>query len=61
MKYYVEYNAKLMGIYKSLRSAINLISRKGWKNDDLNLLYIFDSEGEYYNPQNGEIITDEIF
>lgn len=61
MKYYVEYNAKLMGIYKSLKSAINLISRKGWKNDDLNLLYLFDNEGEYYNPKNGEIITDEIF
>lgn len=60
MKYYVEYNAQLMGVYKSLKSAMNLIARKGWKNNESNLLYLFDSEGEYYNPQTGENITEEI-
>jgi hypothetical protein len=60
MKYYVEYNAKLMGVYKSLKSAINLIYRKGWKNDELNSLYLFDNEGDYYNPTTGEKLNEII-
>lgn len=58
-KIYVRYNAKLMGCYKSLKSAMNLISRKGWKNDEYNMLDLFDEEGNYYSPVNGESIEIE--
>lgn len=45
MTYFVEYNAKYIAMYKSLKSAQNFIVRKGLKNDEDNILRIWDSEG----------------
>lgn len=53
MWYCVEYNAQLMALYKSLRACLNLVQRKGWRDDEKNLLRVFDSEGEEYNPETG--------
>ena len=58
-KFYVQFNAKLMGIYKSIKPCLNLISRKGWKNNYYNELLIFDNNGNLYDTQNGTLITDE--
>ena len=55
-KFYVEYNCSIVGLYKSLSRALNLIKRKGWKDDEDNLLCLFDDLGNAYNPQTGENI-----
>ena len=55
-KFYVEYNGSILGLYKSLSRALNLIKRKGWKDDEDNSLYLFDDLGNAYNPQTGENI-----
>lgn len=47
-----------MAVYKSVRACLNLINRKGWKNDAENLLYIFDEEGNEYNTITGELIEE---
>lgn len=51
--YYVEYNCKYIAIYKSVRACINFIDRKGLRDDADNMLNIVDSEGNMYNPING--------
>lgn len=51
--YYVEYNCKYIAIYKSVRACINFIHRKGLRDDADNMLNIVDSEGNMYNPING--------
>lgn len=51
--YFVEYNCKLMGSYKHLCNALKLIKRKGWQNDYDNSLWLVDSNGDSYNPING--------
>lgn len=48
MTYFVEYNAKYIAMYKSLKSAQNFIDRKGLKNDESNVLRIWDREGNEY-------------
>lgn len=45
MTYFVEYNAKFIASYKTLKAAQNFIVRKGLKDDEWNLLRIWDSEG----------------
>lgn len=50
MKYFVEYNAKYIAEFKTLKGANNYIERKGLKNDDDNLLLIIDDEGGMYRP-----------
>lgn len=45
MTFFVEYNAKYIASYKSLKAAQNFIARKGLKDDEWNLLRIWDSEG----------------
>lgn len=49
MKYFVEYNAKYIAGYKTLKAAQNFIARKGLKNDDDNVLTIWDNKGNEYN------------
>lgn len=56
-KFYVEYNGKIMAIYKFMKSALNYVARKGWHNDDMNSLSIFDSDGEFYEPHGGNKIN----
>ena len=58
MKYLVNYNAQNMAVYKSVKACLNLINRKGWKNDAENGLYIFDEEGNEYDTITGELIED---
>lgn len=55
--YFVEYNAQYMGMYKRLASALNLIKRKGYRNDYDNCLRLFDSYGNEYNPITGKEIV----
>ena len=52
-RFFVEYNAKIMGVYKSLTCALNLIRRKGWQDDFDNSLWLVDNNGDSYHPLNG--------
>ena len=52
-KFFVEYNCKVMGVYKSLTRALNLIKRKGWQDDFDNSLWLVDNNGDSYHPLNG--------
>lgn len=54
--YFVEYNGQYVGIYKTLRGALNLISRKGYKNDYDNTVRLVDDKGNMYNTINGNIL-----
>ena len=60
MKYFVSYNAKFMAEYKSVKACLNFINRKGWKNDENNMLYIVDEDGEEYDSVTGETIQEEV-
>lgn len=60
MKYFVSYNAKYMAEYKSVKACLDFINRKGYKNDEDNLLYIVDEEGEEYDTITGEPIQEEV-
>ena len=59
MKYYVEYNCQYMAIYKSVKACLNLINRKGWKNDENNMLRIVDENGDEYDTIKGIKFEDE--
>ena len=54
MTFYVSYNCKFIAMRKSLSAAMNVIAKKGLKNDQNNLLYIIDADGETYDPVTGE-------
>lgn len=54
MKYYVEYNAKFIAVYMSLKRALNYIKRKWLRDDENNMLCVLDSKGNMYNPYNGQ-------
>lgn len=56
MYYFVDYNAKFVAMYKSVRACLKYIERKGLRNDYDNVLRIFDKNGNEYNPTNGTII-----
>lgn len=58
MKYFVSYNAKYMAEYKSVKACLDFINCKGYKNDEDNLLYIVDEEGEEYDVVTGKLIED---
>lgn len=47
MKYFVEYNAKYIAEYKTLKGCINFIQRKNLKDDEDNTLNIVDENGVY--------------
>ena len=53
--YFVEYNSKVVGIYKTLLGALKLIKRKGYRSDFDNDLWLVDNNGVTYNPMNGEV------
>lgn len=57
-KFYVEYNCRLMAIYKTLRAALNFVQRKGYRNDELNMVRIFDNLGEHYDTDGDKIDID---
>ena len=52
-RFWVEYNGKYVADYKSVRACLNLIRRKGLKDDFDNTLRIVDNNGELYNVING--------
>lgn len=52
--FYVVFNAKVMGAYKSIKCALNLVRRKSWQDDADNCLYIVDNKGNMYNPLTGK-------
>lgn len=58
-RFFVEHNAQYMGIFKSLKCALNFIKRKGYTNDEDNLTYLLDSNGEFYDIHTGQIIDVE--
>ena len=51
--FFVDYNGKIMGIYKTLNGALKLIQRKDFKNDDKNTLLLYDDRGDMYDTTNG--------
>lgn len=53
--FFVEYNAKFVAMYKSVRACLNFIERKGYVNDFDNTVRIFDKEGNEYHPITGQI------
>lgn len=57
MKYYVEYNGKLMHKCPNLSTARIYAALKGWRDDALNSLRIFDEQGEEYSPMIGASTT----
>lgn len=61
MKYFVEYNAQYMAMYKSVKACLNLINRKGWKNNEDNMLRIVDENGDEYDTITGSFIEEEYF
>lgn len=49
MYYYVEYNCKIIAMYKSVKACIKFIDRKGLADDYENSLHIFDQTGDEYD------------
>lgn len=47
MKYFIEYNAKYIAEFKTLKGCINYIQRKNLKDDENNSLSIVDENGVY--------------
>lgn len=54
--FFVEYNAKFVAMYKSVKACLNFISRKDYVNDLDNTVRIFDKEGNEYNTITGKQI-----
>ena len=52
-RFWVEYNGKYVADYKSVKACLNLIRRKGLKDDFDNTLRIVDNNGDMYNVING--------
>ena len=61
MKYFVKYNGQYMAMYKSVKACLNLVNRKGWKNDEDNMLNIIDENGDEYDTVTGVFIEPEYF
>lgn len=59
-RYFVEYNAKFIATYKSIRACIRFIERNGLKGNYSNSLCIYDNDGNEYEPINGNLITEQL-
>lgn len=57
MTYFICYNAKFIASRKSLKAAVDFIDARGIKDDEDNLLYIADQQGNYFSA-NGNRIYD---
>jgi hypothetical protein len=57
-KFFVEYNAKYIAEYKSIRACLNFIKRKGLHDDCDNCLCIWDNRGVAYNSVNGKEVEE---
>lgn len=58
-RYFVDYNGKYIAEYKSIKACLNFIVRKGLKDDDDNMLLIWDDDRNMYNSKTGEQLNDE--
>lgn len=56
MTFFICYNAKYIASRQSLKSAVNFIDARGIQDDENNVLYIVDKQGNYYTPD-GELMT----
>lgn len=52
--FFVEYNAKSVAMYKSVKACLKFISRRGYVNDIDNTVRIFDKDGNMYHPITGK-------
>lgn len=57
MWYFVEYNGKCLKATKRLHAALAFIEKKGLQDDTDNVLRLADSNGDMYNPINGNPIV----
>lgn len=48
MTYYIIYNAKLVATRSSLAAAKRFVERKGYRNDEDNVIYLTDEEENEY-------------
>lgn len=55
MNFFICYNGKYIASRKSMKSAVDFIEAKGYKDDENNLLYIVGSNGICYTPAGEEI------
>ena len=51
--FFLELNGKIIGIYKTLNGAVRRARRTEYKSYE-DVLNLFDNNGDYYNPLNGE-------
>lgn len=58
MKYYVEYNGKIMKMFNTIARALAFIVSKGYMNNNNDLLRVFDSESNEYDPNTGEVLEE---
>lgn len=58
--YRVHYNATIVAICKTMKGCLEYIKRRGLADDELNLLYITDREGNEYNAITGEKVNDNL-
>lgn len=57
MTYFICYNAKYIASRKSLKTAVDFIDARGIHDDENNVLYIVDQQGNYFKP-NGDIMEE---
>lgn len=57
MTFFICYNGKYIASRQSLKSAVNFIDARGIQDDENNVLYIVDKQGNYYTPD-GELMTE---
>lgn len=52
--FFVEYNAKFIAMYKSIRACLAFIQRKQLRDDENNMLRIYDNDGCPYDTITGK-------
>lgn len=57
MTFFICYNGKYIASRQSLKAAVDFIDAKGIHDDEDNLLYIVDKQGNYYQPD-GELMRE---
>lgn len=58
MKYYVEYNGRIMNTFNTIARALAFVARKGYLNNNNDLLRVYDSDGDEYDPNTGEMLEE---
>ena len=55
MTYFICYNAKFIASRKSLKAAVDFIDARGIKDDENNVLYITDQQGNYFSADGNRV------